>query len=160
MQPRPTIYNGIQMRSRLEAGYAAWLDRWGFTWEYEPSAFAGPNGQYLPDFRLRNVAHIGLRSATFTDVYVEVKPSGFNDHAALARRMSIIHSSHPDATLLLEIPGQQPRAADRGLNSEPEWFEMAWTYNVSSDGTYAEVLALATILDRGSMPWPPGYWNG
>lgn len=49
---RPTLYKGIQMRSRLEADYAAYLGRRGHQWEYEPDCFADENGQWLPDFRV------------------------------------------------------------------------------------------------------------
>lgn len=61
---RPTTYKGIQMRSRLEADYASALDRDGEAWEYEPTCFGGPDGQWLPDFR---VGQLGT--------YVEVKPT-------------------------------------------------------------------------------------
>lgn len=61
---RPTVYKGIQMRSRLEADYASALDRDGETWAYEPACFAGPDGQWLPDFR---IGHDGI--------CVEVKPA-------------------------------------------------------------------------------------
>jgi len=43
-QPRITVYRGIEMRSRLEALAAAYLDRHGFAWEYEPICFAGIGG--------------------------------------------------------------------------------------------------------------------
>jgi hypothetical protein len=61
---RPTVYKGIQMRSRLEADYASALDRDGEKWEYEPTCFAGPDGQWLPDFRIG-----------FDGILVEVKPT-------------------------------------------------------------------------------------
>jgi len=49
---RPTTYNGVRMRSRLEAAYAEQFDAFGWRWEYEPECFASPAGQYLPDFRV------------------------------------------------------------------------------------------------------------
>lgn len=33
-QARPTVYDGIPMRSRTEARFAAFLDRAGFEWAY------------------------------------------------------------------------------------------------------------------------------
>ena len=62
-KPRPTVYKGIQMRSRLEAGFAAWLDGRFIKWHYEPCAFADERGQYLPDFELLefDVASAGPR---------------------------------------------------------------------------------------------------
>lgn len=57
------------MRSRLEADYAAHLDRHGYEWKYEPVVFAGPAGQWLPDFRYRSRGE--PESPTW---YAEVKP--------------------------------------------------------------------------------------
>jgi hypothetical protein len=52
MKPRnqgiPTIYNGVQFRSRLEARWACFFDLIGWTWEYEPLDLNG----WIPDFRL------------------------------------------------------------------------------------------------------------
>lgn len=49
MRPRPTTYKGVQMRSRLEAGFARWLDHMKTPWTYEPRAFTAIDGwQYLP----------------------------------------------------------------------------------------------------------------
>lgn len=54
----PTLYAGVQFRSRLEARWAAFFDLCGLQWEYEPEDFHG----YIPDFKL------------FDSLYVEVKP--------------------------------------------------------------------------------------
>lgn len=43
-----TVYNGIRFRSRLEATWAAFFDRLGWSWEYEPVDLNG----YIPDFVL------------------------------------------------------------------------------------------------------------
>lgn len=64
---RPTLYKGIRMRSRTEADFAAYLDRRGRQWEYEPDCYADAGGQWLPDFRV-----------TFEDGHrrlIEVKPA-------------------------------------------------------------------------------------
>ncbi|MFN3582911.1 hypothetical protein [Phenylobacterium sp.] len=57
----PTKYAGVQFRSRLEARWAAFFDLAGWSWEYEPSDYAG----WTPDFAL-----LGAKSVTL----VEVKP--------------------------------------------------------------------------------------
>ena len=44
----PTMYKGIQMRSRLEAKWAAFFDALRWNWTYEPFDLAG----YIPDFVL------------------------------------------------------------------------------------------------------------
>ena len=59
--PIITEYSGTPFRSRLEARWAAWFDRRGIVWEYEPARFDG----WMPDFKLV------LDGAP---VYAEVKP--------------------------------------------------------------------------------------
>lgn len=71
IKARPTTYKGIQMRSRLEAHFAAMLDGWpNVTWEYEPTCFAGPNNQWLPDFRVTRSDEDDYPGTE----YIEVKP--------------------------------------------------------------------------------------
>lgn len=49
----PSFYAGTDFRSTLEASWAATLDRWGITWQYEPETITLPSGTvYLPDFWL------------------------------------------------------------------------------------------------------------
>lgn len=98
LRARPTSYRGTLMRSRLEARFAQFLDACGVTWEYEPMCFAGPTGQYLPDFR---TDHLGER------MYWEVKPpreAGWCP-GVVADKMAIIWASEPDAVLALAVPG-------------------------------------------------------
>jgi hypothetical protein len=99
---RPTTYKGIKMRSRLEADYASALDRDGEVWEYEPTCFAGPDGQWLPDFK------IGIDGA-----FVELKPAylmawdtqdffdTYHRVDKILRQMTIAWLSEPDASLQL-----------------------------------------------------------
>lgn len=94
LKARPTTYNGIQMRSRLEARFASTLDtelkRCGATWRYEPECFADANGQYLPDFTVEMEGEVA---------YVEVKPTEALARADLEGRMPVIRSTHPTAEL-------------------------------------------------------------
>lgn len=91
MKPRPTMYAGVQMRSRLEAEYAASVDKlWGTeydrAWKYEPMCYADETGQYLPDFVVAKV------------FFTEVKPTreaAMEAHAG----MHPIVATHPDAVL-------------------------------------------------------------
>lgn len=102
---RPTMYKGVRMRSRLEADYAASLDRGGLKWRYEPQCFAGSKGQWLPDFEADGT-------------YVELKPSGLLEshyvgvdyqHGGhktttideLLTRMTVTWESEPGAALRL-----------------------------------------------------------
>jgi hypothetical protein len=53
MKAIPTMYKGVQMKSRLEADVAFLLDQMGCEWEYEPQSFLLNDGtHYLPDFRV------------------------------------------------------------------------------------------------------------
>ena len=102
---RPTTYKGIQMRSRLEADYAAYLDRRDCTWEYEPVCFASDEGQWLPDF-LRpgktrmfqeiKSAHLLKREEDETSFLFVV-----NRVDSILKRMTIAWQSDPDACLQL-----------------------------------------------------------
>ncbi len=69
MHAIPTVYRGVQFRSRLEARWAAFFDLLGWKWEYEPIDLPG----WIPDFRLdtrpRPVAGLGAR-----EFLVEIKP--------------------------------------------------------------------------------------
>lgn len=47
---KPTVYAGVEFRSRLEARWALLFDTVGIAWEYEPRCFRTPEGGYLPDF--------------------------------------------------------------------------------------------------------------
>jgi hypothetical protein len=57
----PTIYRGIQFRSRLEAKWAVFFDSLSWEWSYEPIDLDG----YIPDFLLHFKSPL----------LVEVKPS-------------------------------------------------------------------------------------
>lgn len=46
----PTLYKGIQFRSRLEAKWAAFFDLIQVAWSYEPVDFHG----WIPDFRIND----------------------------------------------------------------------------------------------------------
>ena len=92
--PAITEYGGTTFRSRLEARWAAWFDRRGIAWEYEPARFDG----WTPDFRL---------VMDGAQVYAEVKPVT-EFPMDVAQRML---NAGCDADLL--ILGQGPRHAWR-----------------------------------------------
>lgn len=101
MKPRPTVYNGIPMRSRLEARFARYLDMTNATWVYEPRAYGDVTGQYLPDFEIQQRGH---------RVFIEVKPTPDPDVLEEAmQRMERVWSSEPDASLMVVI-GESDRA--------------------------------------------------
>ena len=59
----PTLYKGIQFRSRLEARWASFFDLCGWKWEYEPLELSG----WIPDFI--------ITSKDKKKILVEVKPT-------------------------------------------------------------------------------------
>lgn len=159
MTPRPTTYKGIKMRSRLEAGFAQWLDKWNFNWEYEPECFAHERGQYLPDFLLRSVWVIdGPR-----DVYVEVKPK-VPEAEGLNAQWEVILSSRPDVVCVLASPdpelvdflhgfwgvlGRYPGVPHVRADGDTVLNATFWAHSGNS-------LGLFRVVKDG--PWPDGYW--
>lgn len=59
----PTVYNGIQYRSRLEARWAVFFDTLNLQFDYEPEGFDFGDVKYLPDFWFPDLGF-----------YVEIKP--------------------------------------------------------------------------------------
>lgn len=123
---RPTTYAGIQMRSRLEAGFAAMLDKEGVPWEFEPECFAGPTGQYLPDFRIgAEQTYVEVKSprvlASWADIWVSLD------------RLTIIRASLPAADLQLVV-GDNPhggwewRACLALPPGQTEWRVAYWSF--------------------------------
>lgn len=64
----PTMYEGVQFRSRLEARYAALFNLMDLRWSYEPIELAG----YIPDFLVENPYTGGRREVS---MLVEIKPA-------------------------------------------------------------------------------------
>jgi len=127
----PTLFEGVNFRSRLEARWAAMFTLLGWRWTYEPIDLAG----YIPDF----VLHFA------TPLLVEVKPalsiSELRDEAiALDARVDLdrpmlLVGAHPNAltaktdlgcTGLLREPVAVMRAFETphaGSISEGKWME-------------------------------------
>lgn len=61
IKPKPTFYNGIWYRSRLEARWACFFEFLRFDYEYEPEPF----NTWSPDFVIHDL-----------NCYVEIKPFG------------------------------------------------------------------------------------
>lgn len=87
----PVTFDGVKMRSTLEADFARHLEKMGCRWAYEPRVF-GPRGEgYLPDFRIRRAG---------PSCYIEVKPT-LAEVPEAQRRMEVIWDTEPDAVLLV-----------------------------------------------------------
>lgn len=136
---RPTLYKGIRMRSRLEAAYAAYLDRLQVSWEYEPECFASARGQWLPDF-----SFVGAPGR-----YIEVKPPellDFRPHETaderyaridtILGRMAIAWESQPEARVELvffDYERSEPHATIAAMRRSP-WFVL-----VPNSGAYQTI---------------------
>jgi hypothetical protein len=99
LAPRPTVYKGIPMRSRLEAKAAADLDLEGARWIYEPRAYADETGQWLPDFE---VWAPGPHGETL-HYLLEVKPT---EEAALGAVAKVrpVFASLPRIAVMIDWP--------------------------------------------------------
>ena len=85
IQPKPVKWNGVQMRSKLEATWAAFFDICGWRWEYEPETF----GLWAPDFVLHG---------SDGPIWVEVKPIVEVDPNVVAK---MVGNAPPNDELLL-----------------------------------------------------------
>lgn len=83
----PTMYDGIMMRSRTEARWAAFFDLAGWEWQYEPFDLNG----YIPDFVL---------ALPHGDLLVEVKP--VEDQLCLAKMKIEFSGWNDDAIILVD----------------------------------------------------------
>ena len=106
---RPTLYRGVQMRSRLEATVAEWLDAQGLVWKYEGPAYGSEHGQYLPDFQITGLLIEGVPHA----LYFDVKPPGKErEQPGLIGRtlnnMERIWASDPAARLMVVGAHEDP----------------------------------------------------
>jgi hypothetical protein len=58
----PTVYNGINMRDRLEARWADLFTQFGWRWNYEPLDFDGGIPDFVVDYGYKpvlvDVSHI------------------------------------------------------------------------------------------------------
>jgi hypothetical protein len=99
----PTVYKGVQFRSRLEARWAAFFDLRRMAWEYEPFDLKG----YIPDFLVEGEFLQEVKPARdhllLIDAAAKVDASGWKGyaeilggtpHTSLIRRMNC-HSIVP-----------------------------------------------------------------
>jgi hypothetical protein len=155
------------MRSRLEAGYAQWLDSWGCKWEYEPCAFASESGQYLPDFLLPEL-RLSWRKEPVRG-YIEVKPTREAAGDALIRQMLVIRESEPDALLFVQYPHQafppDPlHACIYKVSHLPPvghvWQRMPWVQAPGSDADcQMPRLMVGNLIPDSAGPWSGDYWK-
>ncbi|WP_067483806.1 hypothetical protein [Actinomadura hibisca] len=167
LKARPTMYKNIRMRSRLEAGFAAWLDNSGLVWEYEPCAFATQEGQYLPDFRVTDMVATWLPAPV--TAYIEVKPESFPvslnafgtddpNHGQIAMGAHAIAQSDPDALFVLATP-----SFGVALIFKPSWagelIEYAYATSLRLIKLPNNRPGLALPIPAGTGPFEGEYWK-
>ena len=54
----PTVYGGVQLKSRMESKVALLLDKLGWSWEYEPFSVMLDGINYTPDFYIRDRQYV------------------------------------------------------------------------------------------------------
>lgn len=152
---RPTIYRGIRMRSRLEADFAAALDRHDQLWEYEPDCFAGDQGQWLPDFGCRRSVDDPLA------LFIEVKPAGvlqrlgvgspaYVEHAdGFLRQMEVAWESRPD--LLLSLVFWQYGAREAHLCISCSRIGGPWLAQINAQGKPALWPGMGQLSQTGGV---------
>jgi hypothetical protein len=109
-KPIPTVWNGVQFRSRLEARWAMAMDNYGIEWFYEPEGFELAHGlKYVPDFWLPQV-----------NMWAEVKPVELNETEERKARGLVDATGYP-CILLVGLPGD---FGYRTLQPDSEWPEI------------------------------------
>ncbi len=111
-----TTYRGIRMRSRLEAKWAYFFDRLGWSWQYEPIDFAG----WIPDFVVFGAGKYPL--------VVEVKPLFRWDNAVGDKMLDAIENSTQESDLL--VCGADLTRKQVGSN---EVLGIGWLYSPSAE---------------------------
>ena len=109
----PTLYNGVEFRSRLEGRWAVFMDHLGVAWEYEAEGFDLWGDWYLPDFRIPHL-----------EAWLEIKPMQPNKRE---RRVAELLSIASDKDVYTFCEGFHSDLA-RFQPAAESWLE-------SSDGT-------------------------
>jgi hypothetical protein len=152
---RPTTYRGIQMRSRLEAHFAGFLDEAGFDWTYEPRAYGDGRAQYLPDFEVR-----------FSDggrIFFEVKGKvpGRSAFFAAFERMEVILASEPDARLVLIEAESFAQGSYAIALRDPDWVAPGRTWIEARFALCScRSVYITPIHDNGAPAEPCGQCSG
>jgi hypothetical protein len=84
----PTIYGGVQFRSRTEARWANFFDDLHVAWQYEPAGYEFDGVRYLPDFWLPDVLSRGEPGGVFFEV------KGMHpDHSEIAKAVGLAYGT-------------------------------------------------------------------
>lgn len=141
----PTVYRGVQFRSRLEATWAAFFDLCEWKWSYEPEE----QGGWIPDFTLGH-----------EPTFVEVKP--FRRHRDWGKTIRKIASSCQHRYIVLL--GADPTFFDTHGSCETGAPQIGWLLDREGPQTIAWDLNFGFVEGRADRslglcslegPW----WN-
>lgn len=148
-------YNGTEMRSASEVGYARFADEHNISWRYEPVTFSDGLTTWTPDFAL---AGIPTTWGATGPIYVEVKYKQWLTEAhessvrAQLANMLAVFASKPDATVILEQSGVLDGPMLLGMdNGHATLTECRWT----AGGGPLPVLA----KKFDAVPWHDAWWH-
>ena len=116
---RPTVYHGVQFRSRLEAQWACFFDLAKWKWDYEPMDLAG----WTPTFRVEFPCGHSECSENHV-LLIEVQPfdsiTAFAGHRCLDFKYGASHKPNSEEET---IPADASAAF--GINPDVTYWEMS-----------------------------------
>ena len=130
---KPTMYNGISFRSRLESKWAAFFDLTEWQWEYEPSEING----YNPDFIIKCTSGYYKTNT----IIIEVKPSVMATKEELHKFYNKYKNVPAHLLFLTDMPFTEKSQTDEAI------VVIGWgrQYNPELNGEIPPENALVTI---------------
>ena len=147
IRPKPTEYQGVQFRSRLEARWALFFDLVGIRWKYEIETFQLGKINYLPDFYLPAI-----------NSWIEIKPKISKppkEWKTKCRQVSRLHGKH--VFLFAGLPELKQHsifcysdAVNSSVTSNCKWVlhESNGFLLLKKEDSYIKIANLAVSLDE------------
>lgn len=118
----PTLYNGIEYRSRTEARWAVFFDKINITHVYEIEGLKTDQGNYLPDFYLPDY-----------DAFAEVKPTyNFVHQPVHMNRYKCFQEHDQPLILLVGSPNLKPTLVFSSWNADASFAFIPFSDKVRS----------------------------
>jgi hypothetical protein len=93
---KPTSYNGILFRSRLEARWAVFMDSLNVRYIYEPECYNINKCLYVPDFYIPSL-----------ECFLEIKPEGYKNDETNEKCWYLADETHKIVYLIaMDIPNE------------------------------------------------------
>jgi len=143
------------MRSRLEATFAANMDRWGVDWTYEPRAYgAAGMRQWLPDFELQLTAQHVLVEVKGSLRATEAEGGRKVSRRDLQTRMSVAWETDP--TLVLVIAEDEWTVVESNPMPGSVWAGATdgWRAAVFGSCRACNAKAVYALTKRGTLSGP------